>query len=101
MQEGNALLINIRHNSERCLEKLDEFTEEVVLPFDVTRSVDGLQRQQTYPLRSNLKTPINCLKNKEDEKKSVIPFIVKNSRSVMSIKANKPSDVSKNNYCLL
>ena len=108
MQKQNALITDIRDSLQQCLEKLDEFAQEDIdLPFESAQDEDGklmiLPKTTNLPATQQFKQT-NQLSEKQKKKKAqknVSQYIVKNSKSAMSIKENKLSIELKETSCFL
>ena len=107
MQKQNAFITDIRDSLQQCLEKLDEFVQEDIdLPFESTHYEDG--KLMILPKATNLSAiqqfkQTNQLSEKQKihAQKNASLYIVKNSKSAMSIKENKLSIELKKPSCFL
>ena len=108
MQKRNALITDIRDGLQQCLEKLDESAQEDIdLPFENAQDEDGklmiLPKTTNLPATQQFKQT-NQLSEKQKKKnaqKNASQYIVKNSKSAMSIKVNKLSIELKEPSCFL
>ena len=110
MQKQNALITDIRDGLQQCLEKLDESAQEDIdLPFENAQDEDGklmiLPKTTNLPATQQFKQT-NQLSEKQKKKKknaqkNASQYIVKNSKSAMSIKVNKLSIELKEPSCFL
>ena len=108
MQKQNASITDICDSLQQCLEKLDEYAQEDIdLPFENTQDEDGklmiLPKATNLPATQQFKQT-NQLSEKQKKKKAqknVSQYIVKNSKSAMSIKENKLSIELKKPSCFL
>ena len=108
MQKQNALITDIRDGLQQCLEKLDESAQEDIdLPFENAQDEDGklmiLPKTTNLPATQQFKQTNQLSENqkKKNPQKNASPYIVKNSKSVMSIKENKLSIELKKPSCFL
>ena len=116
MQKQNALITDTRDSLQQCLEKLDEFAQEDIdLPFENAQDEDGKlmilpkttnlaatqQFKQTNQLSEKQKKKKKKKKKKKNAQKNASQYIVKNSKSAMSIKVNKLSIELKEPSCFL
>ena len=107
MQKQNALITDIRDSLQQCLEKLDEFArEDIDLAFESARDEDRklmILPKATTLLATQQFKQTNQLSEKQKKKaqKNASPYIVKNSKSAMSIKENKLSIELKKASCFL
>ena len=107
MQKQNALITKIHDSLQQCLEKLDEFVQEDIdLPFKSTQYEDG--KLMILPKATNLSATqqfkqTNQLseKQKKHVQKNASLYIMKNSKSAVSIKENKLSIELKKPSCFL
>ena len=110
MQKQNALITDTRDSLQQCLKKLDEFAQEDIdLPFENAQDEDGklmiLPKTTNLPATQQFKQT-NQLSEKQKKKKkkaqkNASQYIVKNSKSAMSIKVNKLSIELKEPSCFL
>ena len=110
MQKQNALITDTRDSLQQCLEKLDEFAQEDIdLPFENAQDEDGklmiLPKTTNLPATQQFKQTNQLSekqkKTKKNAQKNASQYIVKNSKSAMSIKVNKLSIELKEPSCFL
>ena len=106
MQKQNASITDICDSLQQCLEKLDEYAQEDIdLPFENTQDEDGklmiLPKATNLPATQQFKQISQLSEKQKNAQKNASPYIVKNSKSAMSIKENKLSIELKKPSCFL